>query len=121
MSFLAWLGRASRVPVHPFLAAAFPVVFLYAQNVHEAISPYEIFLPLGLSLGITLAVVLAFRALTGGWAAAAAVGTLLVALFFTYGMAWQFIGTMLLGQWTLVLAWVLAATLGIPLIWRFAG
>ena len=50
MTFLAWLGRASRVPVHPFLAAAFPVVFLYAQNVHEAISPYEIFLPLGLFL-----------------------------------------------------------------------
>ena len=121
MSFVTWLGRAARAPIHPFLAAAFPVVFLYAQNVHEAISPFEIFLPLGISLGVTLAAVLGFRALTGSWAAAAAIGTLLVALFFTYGMAWQFLSSMLLGQWVLVLAWLLAAILGISLIWRFAG
>jgi hypothetical protein len=121
MSFLGWLGRASKYPVHPFLAAAFPVVFLYAQNVHEAIAPFEILLPLCLSLGFTLAILLGFRALTGSWAAAAAIGTLLVGLFFTYGMAWQFIGTMLLGQWVLVLAWVLAAILVISLVWRFAA
>lgn len=121
MSFLAWLGRASKYPIHPFLAAAFPVVFLYAQNVHEAIAPFEILLPLGLSLGVTLAVLVAFRALTGSWAAGAVIATLLAALFFTYGMTWQFIGTMLLGQWVLVLAWVLAAILGISLVWRFAA
>jgi hypothetical protein len=120
MSFLAWLGRAAKYPIHPFLAAAFPVVFLYAQNVHEAIAPFELLLPLGLSLGVTLGVVLVFRTLTGSWSAAAAIGTLLVALFFSYGMAWQFIGIMLLGQWVLVLAWILVAILGISLIWRLA-
>jgi len=121
MSVLARLDRASKYPIHPFLAAAFPVVFLYAQNVHEAIAPFEILLPLGLSLGFTAAILLGFRALTGSWAAAAAIGTLLVGLFFTYGMAWQFIGPMLLGQWVLVLAWVLAAILVISLVWRFAA
>ena len=116
-----WLRSLPTLPIHPFLAAAFPVVFLYAQNVHEAVAPFEILLPLGLGLGVTLAVVLAFRTLTGSWAAAAAIGTLLAGLFFTYGMTWQFLGTMLLGHWVLVAAWVLAAILGVSLIWRFSA
>jgi hypothetical protein len=118
-TIIAGLRRGATLPWYPFLAAAFPVIYLYAQNVHEAIAPFEVQLPLGLSLGVTVVVLLAFRALTGSWAAAAAIGTLLVGLFFTYGMAWQVLGTMLLGQWVLVLAWVLAAILGVSLIWRF--
>ena len=115
-----WLRSVPTLPLHPFLAAVFPVVFLYAQNVHEAIAPFEILVPLGLSLAVIVAVLIAFRALIGSWSAAAAIGTLLAALFFTYGAAWQFIGTLLLGQWVLVLAWVLAAILVISLVWRFA-
>jgi hypothetical protein len=121
MSIPAWLRRVPALPIHPLLAAAFPVVFLYAQNVHEAIAPFEILLPLALTLGGTVAVVLTFRTLTGSWSGAALTGTMLVALFFTYGMAWQALGSLLLGQWVLVLAWLLAAILGASLIWRFAG
>lgn len=119
MSIPRWVRSLPELPIHPFLAAAFPVVFLYAQNVHEAIAPFEVLLPLGISLGITVAVLFAFRALTRSWAAAAAIGTLLVGLWFTYGMAWQFVGTLLLGHWVLVVAWVLLAILGVSLIWRF--
>ena len=119
MRIVRWLARLTNRPLHPFLAAAFPVVFLYAQNVHEAISPFEILLPLGLSLGVTVLVMLGFRALTRSWATAALVATLLTGLFFTYGMAWQYLGPMLLGQWTLIAAWVLAVVVGISLIWRF--
>jgi hypothetical protein len=115
----AWLRRVAALPLHPFLAAAFPVVFLYSQNVHEAIAPFEILLPLGLSLGITLCAVLIFRALMGSWATAALIGMLLVALFFTYGMAWQWLGEMLPGQWVLVGAWMMLAVIGTSLmIWR---
>jgi hypothetical protein len=121
MTIPRWVRSLPGLPIHPFLAAAFPVVFLYAQNVHEAIAPFEILLPLGLGLGITVAVLLAFRALTHSWAAAGAIGTLLVGLFFTYGMTWQFLSSMLLGHWVLVLAWVLLAILGVSLIWRFQG
>lgn len=121
MSIPGWMRRFASLPVYPLLAAAFPVVFLYAQNVHEAIAPFEIALPLGLSLGITLVVLLVFRALTGSWAAAALIGTMLVALFFTYGMAWQWLGEGLPGPWVLVGAWVLLAVIGIWLIWRFGA
>jgi hypothetical protein len=116
-----WLNRGAQLPLHPFLAAAFPVVFLYAQNVQEAIAPFEILLPLALTLGVAMGALLVFRVLTGSVAAAALIGTLLIGLFFTYGMAWQFLGEMLLGQWVLVVAWVLLAILGVSLIWRHAA
>ena len=115
------LRRIAAFPLHPFLAAAFPVVFLYAQNVQEAISPFELLLPLGLSLGITAVVVLAFRALTRSWAAGALIGTLLLALFFTYGAAWQWLGEMLLGQWVLVAAWLLVAVIGVSFVRRLGS
>ncbi|MEX0626794.1 MAG: hypothetical protein WD402_09620 [Chloroflexota bacterium] len=115
------LLRATAVPVYPILAAAYPVVFLYAQNVHEAIAPYEVVLPLGVSLGITLGALLVFWALTRSWPSAALMSTLLVVLFFTYGMAWDWIGKMLLGHWVLVSAWALVAVIGISMIWRFEG
>lgn len=115
------LRRLGSFPLYPVLAAAYPIVFLYAQNVHEAISLYEVLMPLALSLGITLAALLAFRSLSGSWTSAALMSTLLVTLFFTYGMAWDWIGTMLPGHWMLVGAWVLLAVGGIALIWRFGG
>ncbi len=108
------------LPLHPFLAAAYPVAYLYAQNVHEAIAPFEVLLPLGLAIGFTLVVLLLFRALTGSWPVAALISTVLVALFFTYGLAWQGIGQMLLGHWVLIAAWVLLAAIAISLAWRFA-
>lgn len=121
MSFPTWLRRIATLPLYPFLAAAFPVVYLYAQNVQEAISPFEILLPLGLSLGITSLVVLGFRAMTRSWAAGALIGLLLLTLFFTYGMAWQWLSEMLLGQWVLLGAWALLAVIGVSLVWRLGG
>lgn len=121
MSIFGGLRRITALPLYPFMAAAFPVVYLYAQNVQEAISPVEILLPLGLSLGITAVVFLVFGALTRSWAAAALIGTLLFALFFTYGMAWQWLQEMLLGQWVLLAAWVLLAVIGVSFVWRLGS
>ena len=78
-------------------------------------------LPLAVSLGITLGALLVFRALTRSWPSAALMSTLLVVLFFTYGMAWDWIGKMLLGHWVLVSAWALVAVIGVSMIWRFEG
>jgi hypothetical protein len=113
--------RLAATPLYPLLAAAYPVAFLYAQNVHEAIAPFELLLPLGLSLGSTLVALAIFRALTGRWAAAALISTLLLALFFSYGMAWQWLEEALPGPWLLITAWVLLAVIGIWLIWRFGA
>jgi hypothetical protein len=113
--------RVLALPLHPFLAAAYPIAFLYAQNLHEAIAPFEVLLPLGVSFSATLLALVVFRALTGRWESAALISTALVALFFTYGLAWQGIGSLLLGHWVLVGAWVLLAVIAISLAWRVEG
>jgi hypothetical protein len=113
--------RRAAVPVYPILAAAYPVVFLYAQNVHEAVALDEVLLPLGVSLGITLGALLLFRALTRSWPSAALMTTLLVALFFTYGMAWDWFGGLLRWHWLMVTVWVMVAVYGISAIWRYDG
>jgi len=115
------LRRLAALPIHPLLAAAYPVVFLYAQNVHEAIPPFDLLMPLGLSLGLTIAGLLLFRTLTRSWPAAALICTLLGSLFYTYGMTWDWLGSMLLGHWVLVGAWVLLAVIGISTAWRLDG
>ncbi len=113
------LRRLGALPIYPLVAAAYPVVWLYAQNVQEAIDPSEVLLPLAVSCGATLALLVVIGFLTRRWAAAALTSTLLLVLFFTYGMAWNWLGPMLLGQWVLLGAWLLIAVIGISLIWRF--
>ena len=102
MKSLTWLQRLPGLPLYPVLAAAYPVIYLYAQNVQEAIAPAEIFVPLAICVLAALTVMGIVGALTRAWAAAALASTLLVVLFFTYGMAWDWLGTMLLGQWVLL-------------------
>jgi len=119
MSIPGWLRRASALPLYPILGAAYPVVFLYAQNVQEAITPGEVLIPLAISLAVTIAMLVIFRALTGHWAPAAMGSLLLVVLFFTYGMAWDAVGQFLAGQWVLLASWLLLALTGLALIWRF--
>lgn len=119
MSIPSWLRPLGALPLYPLLAAAYPIAWLYAQNVQEAISPGEILLPLAISLAATLAVMLAIGALTRRWAAAALTSTLLLVLFFTYGMAWDWLGSMLLGHGVLLGAWLLLAVIGVSLIWRY--
>ena len=119
MKSMTWVRRLPGLPFYPALAAAYPVIYLYAQNVQEAIAPAEIFIPLAICIGITLAVISVVGALTRAWAGAALATLLLVVLFFTYGMAWDWLGTMLLGQWVLLAAWLLVAVIGLSFIWRF--
>ena len=45
-----WLRRASHWPLYGLMAAAYPVVFLYGQNVEQAVAPYEWLVPLAISL-----------------------------------------------------------------------
>lgn len=118
MRIPSWLRRLSAAPLYPLLAAAYPVIWLYAQNVQEAIPPSEILIPLGISLAATLAVMVVIGWLTRRWAAAALTSLLLVVLFYTYGMAWDWLGSMLVGHWVLVAAWLLLAIVGVWLTWR---
>jgi hypothetical protein len=121
MTTPTWLRRLPALPLYPVLAAAYPVIYLYAQNVQEAISSSEFFVPLAICVAATLLVQVVLGALTRAWAAAALASTLLLVLVFTYGMAWDWLGPMLTGQWVLLIPWLLIAVIGLLLIWRFNG
>lgn len=79
--------REKRPPVvHPFLLAAFPVLYVYASNVEYAVPLTEV-LPwlIGLMAGAGLAMLVAWLALRGDGLRAGLVATVLVLLFFAYG------------------------------------
>jgi hypothetical protein len=118
MTTPTWLRRVPGLPFYPVLVAATPVIYLYAQNVQETIDPAEIFVPLATCIVATLIVMGILGALTRAWAAAALATTLLLVLFFTYGRVWDWVGTMVPGQWVLLSAWLLIAIIGLSFIWR---
>jgi hypothetical protein len=98
--------------LHPLLAGAFPVVFLFAANINEQITLEPLLGPLAVAVGgaavAAVAIVAALRLFGVEPARGALVATLLVALFFAYGHAWQAVeetlrlDRYLLGVWTLV-------------------
>ena len=111
----------SALPIHPLLAAAYPVVFLFGANAAEQATLSPLWGPLGVAVG-GAAVVLAVTALAlRDWHRAALLTTVLVAAFFGYGHAWNGAAQVLDSQWPLIGAWVLFAAIGVFVAWRSAG
>lgn len=106
--------------LHPFLVAAFPVLFLFAQNVREQLSLDPLWTPLGIVLGATLALLvlalLVARLLDGLPARAALVTSLLVLLVLTYGHAWNLVGELAGLHRVLLIGWAVLALTGLVVI-----
>ena len=95
--------------LHPFLVAAFPVLFLFSQNINEQLSLDPLWAPLAIALGVAAAVLLV--ALTAGVllgverARMSIVASLLIGLALTYGHAWNLVGEALGLHRFLLVAW----------------
>lgn len=103
--------------LHPFEVAAFPVLFLFSQNIREQVSLEPLWPPLGVALvgtaALLLVTVLIGWALGAHPARAALVTSLLVVLTLTYGHAWNLAGeSLVLHRWLLA-AWAIIALAGI--------
>jgi hypothetical protein len=111
-----WLDPS--FPIHPLLAAAYPVVFLFAANAADQVTVDPLWAPL------FIAVAAAAVAFGGLWALlrdpwrAGLVVTVLVTLFFWYGHAWNLAGTFIGSQVPLIVAWIGAAVVGVVLALR---
>lgn len=105
--------------LHPLLFAAFPVLFLFADNIGQHVSLEPLAAPLGLALGagVMLGVLAAVagRALAGGAARGALVATLAIGLFFSYGYAWTAVAEMLGMHRYLLVAWGILFLIGLTL------
>jgi hypothetical protein len=111
--------RLPQLPLHPLLAAAYPVVFLFATNAADQLTLDPLWLPLALAVGGAAVVMLLMRIATRDWHLAALATTVLVAGFFGYGHAWTAVGARLDSQWPLIAAWAVLVVIGLFAAWRF--
>ena len=79
----------SAIPIHPLLAAAYPVVFLFATNAADQVTLDPIWRPLAMAVAGAALVLALARVLLRDWHRAALATTVLVAGFFGYGHAWN--------------------------------
>jgi hypothetical protein len=113
-------GRAAGWWLHPFLVAAFPVFFLFAQNIREQLSLQPLWMPLGIIMGAAAWTLLAAlgigRLLGAGAARSALVASLLILLALTYGHAWNLVGELARLHRVLLAAWGALAIAAIVVI-----
>ena len=112
------LRAASSLPLHPLLAAAYPVVFLFATNATEQVTLAPLWGPLALAIGGAALVLGLTMLVLRDWHRAALVTTVAVIGFFGYGHAWNAAVLVLDNQWPLIGAWALLAATGLFLAWR---
>jgi hypothetical protein len=108
----------SVLPIHPLLAAAYPVVFLFAVNAAEQVTLEPLWRPLALAVGGAALVMALLWALLRDVQRAAILTTVLVAGFFGYGHAWNAASLVVDSQWPLIGAWLLALTVALIAAWR---
>ncbi|HEU4862166.1 MAG TPA: hypothetical protein VFU44_00160, partial [Candidatus Limnocylindria bacterium] len=77
------------LPIHPLLAAAYPVVFLFAINAAEQVTLAPLWLPLGLAVGGAALVLVVLGLALRNWWRAGLLTTVAVIGFFGYGHAWN--------------------------------
>ena len=106
------------LPVHPLLAAAYPVIFLFALNIAEQVTLAPLWLPLGIAVFDTAMLFGILGLVLRDWQRAALLTTVLVAGFFGYGHAWTAVDELLDNQWPLIVAWLLVVGIGLVMAWR---
>lgn len=115
-------SRATGWWLHPFLVAAFPVLFLFAANIREQLSLQPLWVPLALVLGVaavTLLAALGIGRLGGvGRGRAALAASLLILLALTYGHAWNLVGEVAGMHRVLLVGWGALALAGLVIIAR---
>jgi len=106
-------------PWHSLLVAAFPVLFLFAQNTADQVTLEPLWTPLAVCLIGAVLLLLVCFAFRRDWARAGLMATSLLALFFTYGHVWNLLDdSFLTQQWPLIVIWIVGALILVSIAWR---
>ncbi|MDQ3879604.1 MAG: LTA synthase family protein [Chloroflexota bacterium] len=108
----SWAARTASWPFHSLLFAAYPVVFLFSQNLAEQLSLEPMAIPLLVALAATLAVLLVLRVVLRDWQRAGVLTSLGVLLFFSYGHVWNAVGSTLGRHRYLLAVWGILLVVG---------
>ena len=110
--------RRGTLPIHPVLAAAYPVIFLFAVNAAEQVTTAPLWGPLIAAAGGAAVVLVVLRMAVGDWHRAGLLTTVGVIGFFGYGHAWSAVSGALSTQWPFIVAWVALIVVGAMAAWR---
>jgi hypothetical protein len=105
-------------PWHVLLIAAYPVLFLFAENVVQQVTLEPLWAPLAVSLAGAIALLAVCLALRRDWARAGLMASALLGLFFSFGHVWNLVDEFLSQRWVLVALWVVLAVALVALAWR---
>jgi hypothetical protein len=110
--------RGRPIVLHPLLFAAYPVLFLFAQNAAEQVTLEPLWAPLAVAVGAAAGLLLLLSLALRNAVRAGLFATLTVTLFFSYGHVWNLVGESLGSQWFLIAAWAVLAVVGAIVLWR---
>ena len=108
-----------RLPLHPLLVAAYPVIFLFATNAEEQVTLAPLWVPLVAAVAGAAGVLLIQQAFVRDWQLAGLSTTVLAVGFFGSGHVWNIVGSNLANQLPLIGAWLMLVGIGLFAVWRF--
>ena len=104
-------------PVHPVLLAAFPILFLWAENVGET-EPREVIGPLALAVGAVIAALAAAGLVVRERRRAALLVSIGVLGFFLYGHVLEAVRPLRITEGRLLLGWAIAGAALVAVVLR---
>jgi hypothetical protein len=110
-----------QLPLHSILLAAYPALFLYANNAVDQVQIDPLWGPLGASMAGAVVLLAGITLLLRDPVRAGLLTSIAAALFFSYGHVWTLIGSTLVSQWWLVGAWAAMGAIGLVAVWRWGG
>jgi hypothetical protein len=104
-------------PVHPLLIAAYPILFLLAENTGEA-DPAEAVGPLVVAVGLTMLLVLVLRLARVDGPRAALIGSIVAAVVLLFGYLDEAVESFRIPESRLLVGWLAAGTVAVLLVLR---
>ena len=105
-------------PLHPIGLAAAPVLFLFAENQVQQVTLDALWRPLAMAVLLAAALLFTGAALFWDWWRGALLASLAVALFSSFGHAWNLVGGLLGDRMWLVNIYLLLGVVGAWAVWR---
>ncbi|HEY7738961.1 MAG TPA: hypothetical protein VIC63_08070 [Candidatus Limnocylindria bacterium] len=105
-------------PWHVLLLGAYPVLFLFAQNMVDAVRLDPLWGPLLLCIGAAAGLLVLFFALRRDWARAGLMASAVLALFFSFGHVWGVVDEYLDQKWLLGAIWIVWGLALVQIAWR---
>ena len=105
-------------PWHALLLGAYPVLFIYSQNLVDQVTLDPLWGPLVVCVGFAAALLVGFFALRRDWGRAGLMASTVLLVFFTFGHAWNLVSPYLDERWLLVGLWLVWGVALFQLAWR---